>query len=181
MKQSLLASWFETVANTATGFLISLGLQYIVCWWYDLPLRLHDNLGIIALFTVASLLRSIGWRRLMERLHIRIPLSPFMQAVAAERRRQIEIEGWSHAHDDSHERGDLAEAGACYAQCAGTNATENAKPPVSWPWDIEWWKPTGFRRDLVKAAALIVAEGERFDRLKGRKPKAALLVERARI
>jgi hypothetical protein len=33
-----------------------------------------------------------------------------------------------------------------------------------WPWDLKWWKPTTPRRDLVKAAALIVAEIERLDR-----------------
>jgi hypothetical protein len=33
-----------------------------------------------------------------------------------------------------------------------------------WPWDRKWWKPTDRRRDLVKAAALILAEIERLDR-----------------
>ena len=33
-----------------------------------------------------------------------------------------------------------------------------------WPWDAEWFKPSSSRRDLVKAAALLLAEIERDDR-----------------
>jgi hypothetical protein len=36
--------------------------------------------------------------------------------------------------------------------------------PEMWPWSREWWKPRNSRRDLVRAAALIVAEIERVDR-----------------
>lgn len=179
MKQSVLASWIETIASTATGFLISLALQYLVCWYYGLELKLHDNLAIIALFTVASLARGFLWRRLMERFHVRRKLSPFMQAVVAERYRQIEQEGWSLDHDDKHKVGDLCAAGACYALQADTwekfPATTKTMPPTYpsfWPWSHSWWKPVGFRRDLVKAAALILAEGERFDRLKTKRRDA---------
>jgi hypothetical protein len=35
--------------------------------------------------------------------------------IAAERRRQIEVEGWTHAHDDGHDDGSLAAAAACHA------------------------------------------------------------------
>ena len=35
--------------------------------------------------------------------------------VAAERKRQIEVEGWTAEHDDYHPPGELAQAGACYA------------------------------------------------------------------
>lgn len=165
MKQSWFASWFETIASTATGFVLSLGLQYVVCWWYGLPLRIQDNLAIIALFTVASLLRGIAWRRLMEKFHIRTPLSPAMLAVIAERRRQIDVEGWSASHDDfEHSRGALAHAGGQYAINADWKSSD--RHPVGWRWAHEWWKPTDFRRNLVKAAALILAEIEKFDRTK---------------
>ena len=98
--------------------------------------------------------------------------------VLAERQRQVEAEGWTAEHDDAHGNGELARAAGCYATHAGdcydwgSPDYEQADPPftddelgvVPWPWDIEWWKPTNPRRDLVKAAALILAEIERLDR-----------------
>lgn len=101
--------------------------------------------------------------------------------VLSERRRQIEKEGWSASHDDEHTAGQLAGAAACYARHVNargwvidtpfdTYATEDA--PNGWPWDESWWKPTTPRRDLVKAAALILAEIERLDRA-AQKPEAA--------
>lgn len=83
--------------------------------------------------------------------------------VLAERQRQVSAEGWTAAHDDEYEHGELADAAGCYAlsselfDCAG-------EPPRPWPWSDEWWKPTSRRRDLVKAGALILAEIERIDR-----------------
>ena len=50
--------------------------------------------------TAISIARGFLLRRLFEALHIRRPLSPFMQAVIAERVRQVEVEGWSSEHDD---------------------------------------------------------------------------------
>lgn len=86
--------------------------------------------------------------------------------IARERERQIEVEGWTHEHDDKHSESELAWAAACYAQQAGMGDRKNQDPlfPVEWPWGIKFWKPTTPRRDLIKAAALIVAEIERLDR-----------------
>lgn len=80
--------------------------------------------------------------------------------VLAERRRQIEGEGWTPEHDDEHKDGQLALAAACYALNAAGSGCEVAR---NWPWDGSWWKPTDQRRDLVKAAALNV-KGVRIDR-----------------
>lgn len=86
------------------------------------------------------------------------------RAVLAERRRQVEAEGWTPGHDDEHESGEMAEAAACYAACAETHSLKG-HPPLSWPWSPEWWKPSADpRRNLVKAGALILAEIERLDR-----------------
>lgn len=85
--------------------------------------------------------------------------------VLAERRRQIEAEGWTPEHDDEHSVGEMAKAAACYALVsAGFNpdATINV-----WPWHRRWWKPSDTRCNLVKAAALILAEIERLDRARG--------------
>lgn len=88
--------------------------------------------------------------------------------IAAERRRQIEVEGWTAEHDDTHGLGEMAGAAACYALYRSHVPPEDLMGEgvleMSWPWDGEWWKPTTPRRDLIKAAALIVAEIERLDR-----------------
>ena len=90
--------------------------------------------------------------------------------VLAERRRQIEGEGWTCEHDDAHTTGEMARAASCYALIAGSRARDlwRGVTPKFWPWDEEWWKPTDRRRDLVKAAALILAEIERLDREEAR-------------
>jgi len=94
--------------------------------------------------------------------------------VLLERERQINKEGWSIQHDDTHIRGEMASAAACYA-VPSRHRLEAFK--AFWPssWSELWWKPAGphsdlsaRRRDLVKAAALIVAEMERIDRLLAR-------------
>ena len=82
--------------------------------------------------------------------------------VIAERRRQVSVEGWSAEHDDQHAKGEMAAAAANYA----LNASDWRGQRVlsTWPWDYDWWKPKDRRRDLVRAAALIIAEIERLDR-----------------
>jgi hypothetical protein len=92
--------------------------------------------------------------------------SDALRDVAAERRRQIEAEDWTPEHDDEHEDGELALAGAAYAVVGYTDAGPS-EAPAWWPWDAEWWKPKDKRRNLVKAAALLLAEIERLDRAAG--------------
>ncbi len=79
--------------------------------------------------------------------------------VLAERRRQVEAEGWTPEHDDAHVKSELAQAAASYA-LAGIRFE------LPWPssWDFKWYKPATRRRNLVKAGALILAEIERLDR-----------------
>jgi hypothetical protein len=84
--------------------------------------------------------------------------------VLSERKRQMRDEGWTPEHDDAHDRGELSAAAACYAHF-GWVRPRNGMAPTEWPWSDEWWKPTDRRRDLVKAAALLLAEIERLDRL----------------
>lgn len=101
-----------------------------------------------------------------------------IEEIAAERRRQIEVEGWTTAHDDNHKHGELARASACYAMNVGIGqrfvavmgkeraeaAMRSCPANEQWPWANEWWKPKNPRRDLVKAAALLVAAIEQLDR-----------------
>jgi hypothetical protein len=174
MKQSKLMSWVETCLNTTIGFAIAMATQILVFPLFGFAPPLSTNFKIALIFTVISIVRGYVLRRAFEFLHIRRPLSAFMQAVVAERYRQIEQEGWSYDHDDEHDVGELARAGACYARCAGQPigsgdpVLNHGYLSMEWPWSSEWWKPAGFRRDLVKAAALILAEGEKFDRSRKR-------------
>jgi len=98
--------------------------------------------------------------------------------IRRERFRQQLDKGFSLDHDDKHANGELTRAALNYGAAASICMTLGAKsfdrdqrPPLDfmgsaffWPWDASWWKPTSVRSDLVKAAALIVAEIERLDR-----------------
>lgn len=100
---------------------------------------------------------------------VQVPeLSLAAQDVLAERRRQVESEGWMPEHDDQHEYGQMASAAACYALTASGDReirlSHSLTLSIAWPWDKDWWKPTTPRRNLIKAGALILAEIERIDR-----------------
>lgn len=90
-----------------------------------------------------------------------------IEDVWAERLRQAEVEGFGPEHDDKHSGGELAKVGALYAIAAHTRAWafESAFHSL-WPdsWSVLWWKPRSQRQNLVRAAALLVAEIERLDR-----------------
>lgn len=94
--------------------------------------------------------------------------------VVAERERQKSFEGFDEAHDDSHDKGELACAAACYlVACLPQSAWGRQMVRAQhffndwWPWTKNWWKPRDRRRNLVKSAALIIAEIERMDRAGG--------------
>lgn len=163
MRQSRATSLLKSTISTAVGFSLSLLLQWTVLpVLIGAPVPLHANLAFAAIMTVVSVGRGYVLERVFEAFGWRVRLSPFMLAAIAERRRQVEVEGWTPDHDDrEHKPGELGWAGGAYALHAGT---ESGTAPHEWPWSADWWKPAGFRRDLVKAAALIIAEGEKFDR-----------------
>jgi len=80
--------------------------------------------------------------------------------IIAERDRQILDEGLTAEHDDDHECGELARAAAAYA----THAHRPFLASATWPFDGVL-KDKGHRRNCVCAAALLIAEIERLDRL----------------
>ncbi len=92
-----------------------------------------------------------------------MPTDKIIAEIAAERLRQKEVEGWTQDHDDEHRCFEIAHAASCYA-AVGMHGETPEDPPFNWPWDAEWWKPKDPRRDLIRAAALIVAELERMER-----------------
>lgn len=83
-----------------------------------------------------------------------------LEAIRAERQRQIEAEGWTPEHDAEHEPGHLLRAGVIYLW----HGTDKAAPmdkdgaPLGWPWEPQWWKPKDRRRNLIRAGALMLAE-----------------------
>ena len=91
-------------------------------------------------------------------------LSQAAQAVLAERRRQVEEEGFTPDHDDQYREHELRDAAACYASTIET--FRPGEPPRLWPWSKESWKPheDDMRVNLVKAGALILAAIEQIDR-----------------
>lgn len=106
-------------------------------------------------------------------------LTPAIVDVIAERRRQIEVEGFDTAHDDDQNSTiDLAAAASAYAFSA--SIPDFNRPDLSkagshlrwlvraiWPnrWDFErWFKLKDRRRDLVHSAALAIAAIEKIDR-----------------
>lgn len=87
------------------------------------------------------------------------------ELIAVERRRQVEVEGWSPEHDDHHTHGELATAGAVYAMPA--NGSWKAS---EWPFEPEslkhdWNTAEGRIRELTRAGALVAAEIDRLQRL----------------
>jgi hypothetical protein len=129
LKQSRVMSLVESLINIAVGFGLSISCQAIVLPLLGVAIPWRANFLFAVFMTLVSIARQFCLRRLFEALHIRRPLSPAMQAVIAERFRQIEVEGWSAEHDDKHDKGDLARAGAAYAIGAGQNWSI---PPQFW-------------------------------------------------
>lgn len=89
-----------------------------------------------------------------------------IERIAAERKRQIEVEGWDAEHDISiNGDGQLARAAACYAlddDCRDLLGSDGMS--LLWPWTKLWWKPSHENRirELEKAGALIAAEIDRL-------------------
>ena len=85
--------------------------------------------------------------------------------VLIERERQVVEEGYTPEYDDHYcKDGDMAKAGACYALGNPIIANKAGHKIRIWPWSKIGWNPKDKRRNLVRAAALIIAEIEKLDR-----------------
>jgi len=174
MMQSRIMSLRESVSNTAIGFVLSLVAQYVFLPIIGVPIALWQNFAFAVFMTLVSVARGYVVRRWFEKRRESFPITPFVHAVLAERARQISGEGYSGKHDEeTHAPGDLALAGAAYGFSAGYTAHFGSAPnvPSWWPWRPFDYRPHGYRRDLVRGAALYIAEGELTDR--NRKPQRA--------
>lgn len=107
-----------------------------------------------------------------------IPEGFAIKDVINERQRQINQEFYSTENDDEYKQNELLRAAVCYAENVvrrgwvfdsnfGPDVYQEEEVPDLWPWDLDFWKPKNPRRDLVRAAALIIAEIERIDRSTG--------------
>lgn len=88
----------------------------------------------------------------------RLNLSTAAADVLAERHRQITVKGWTPEHDDTYIGCELAAAAISYI--------EPMEAENYWPadWYDDSFRPSDYRRNLVKATALLLAEIERLDR-----------------
>lgn len=68
MAQSRALSLIEAVTNVVVGFGIAVGVQLALFPVYGLTVRFTDTLGIGAVFTLVSIVRSYLVRRLFERI-----------------------------------------------------------------------------------------------------------------
>lgn len=102
------------------------------------------------------------------------------QEIDIERLRQVREEGWTPEHDDAHEDSQMLDAARCYYLHATTGPLSLGQDgtPENWPWAKRWWKPKGYRRDLVRAGALCMAEQERAGRVGGDIRHAAALLDK---
>lgn len=89
-----------------------------------------------------------------------------LDLITAERRRQIEAEGWGEGHDDLHTNGELSAAAFIYLNHGTALETilRSDGTPIGWPWERSWWKPQDRRRNLERAGALFLAEIDRRKR-----------------
>lgn len=91
------------------------------------------------------------------------------QEILIERGRQLG-KGWTRDHDDRLEDGEIAQAAAAYALAARDGRAlccNGCRMPLyqtAWPWPPEQFKPKSYRENLICAAAMLIAEIERFDR-----------------
>lgn len=101
-----------------------------------------------------------------------------VEQIAAERQRQIDVEGWSAEHDNKHLDGSMAMAAACYAapgpiylygeyrKLLGYETHTMVGFHDPWPWAAKWDKRDKHDKlqRLVIAGALIAAEIDRLER-----------------
>lgn len=100
------------------------------------------------------------------------------QLLAAERTRQVEVEGWTAEHDDEHGGRILWEAAKCYE--AGGRSTMHVERSLNgratsasgtaWPWSAEAWKPKSTPENLIRAGALYLAAAECYRRTRDDRP-----------
>ena len=94
----------------------------------------------------------------MKRLDVRVD-----GVTLIDQERQRQLEGWSAAHDDTHERGELLAAAVHFLDAGCLYDLGLGLPP--WPFEPEALNLSPDRiRNLQKAGAFIAAEIDRLQR-----------------
>lgn len=112
--------------------------------------------------------------------------SPGVEAIARERGRQQDSEGFDAVRDAQYVKAELSNAARSYATRAvylihllnsPSSLKASNRPPALWPWTHDWWKPSEDPiRNLEKAGALIAAE---IDRLTAERESGVVPAEEA--
>jgi hypothetical protein len=136
-----------------------------------------DTVGVDRKTLEGLLYDSLLWRqeraaRQIKPVETSWRLSAGARDVIAERLGQQKREGFTSQRDDGYVYDELTNAAIAYVLSAQSPTLREFRPigvPSVWPdnWDEKWFKPVGPRRDLVKAAALLIAEVDRLDRAEG--------------
>lgn len=87
-------------------------------------------------------------------------MSKGIELISEERKRQIEVEGWTAEHDAKHVCGELSDAAMCY--CMREYWRRRLPIELIFPFSPEWFKSDNRIRELSKAGALIAAEIDRL-------------------
>lgn len=69
--QSKRASFYESLFNTFSGFLLSLIVGYFLYPLFGMPQSLNSSFWITVIFTIISVIRNYGSRRLFNYLHVK--------------------------------------------------------------------------------------------------------------
>ncbi|WP_198651174.1 hypothetical protein [Salinicola sp. CPA57] len=155
---------FETYARSPDSYIASLPFEVPAGFGEAVRYESEDCTVLLALKPLTPLAEL-----LLAQEETAAPLA----AIAHERRRQVEAEGWTVAHDDAYAEGMLLAAGCCYANRSVEQLVHPhlaaSGTPIGWPWHDTWWKPSdNAGRNLEKAGALTLAEMERLARAEQR-------------
>lgn len=100
---------------------------------------------------------------------VKAPKPSGLDLIAAERQRQISVEGYTPEHDAEHVSGELLIAAVCYLRIRCPNPWVKQTVSPEWPFEFEALKPTANQvGNLVKAGALIAAEIDRIQAAESR-------------
>lgn len=122
----------------------------------------HLDVPGVVLMTLAREVQKLRQKQEFLSAALELPGSA-LRDIAAERARHPSADV-----DDKYTPGELAEAGASFALHAydfGKPLHQRpSAPPAWWPWSRSKWKLHPTREALVRAAALIAAEIDAYDR-----------------